>query len=301
MSASAPPIAEPQFIATRPSGLAARTWRRLWHHRLARVSLVLLVLITLSAIFADLIAPQGPYAIDFTTVLKPPSPTHLLGTDATGRDVLARLLTGGRVSLSVGLVAVLIAQSVGISLGAIAGYYGGRVDHLIMRFTDIVMCFPALVLMLVIAAAFGPGLSRTMLVIGAISWPPIARLVRGQMLSIREHEFVIAARTVGIADLQLFLRHLLPNVVPYVIVSATFGVADAILTEAALSFLGLGVPVPVPSWGNMLSDAQSISVLTLDPWLWVPPGILVSTTVLAITFLGDGLRDALDPRALVAW
>jgi peptide/nickel transport system permease protein len=264
---------------------------------LARLSVLLLVVLTALVVLADVIAPAGPFAIDYRAVLQPPSAAHVLGTDAAGRDVLARLLNGGRVSLAVGLVAVVISQVVGIALGTMAGYYGGRVDSLIMRFTDVVMCFPALVLMLVIAAAFGAGLSRTMIVIGAISWPPIARLVRGQVLSLRERDFVVAVRTLGVGDLGLFGRHLLPNVLPYVIVSATFGVADAILTEAALSFLGLGVPVPVPSWGNMLSDAQSLSVLTLAPWLWAPPGIFVSITVLAVTFLGDGLRDALDPRS----
>jgi peptide/nickel transport system permease protein len=279
-----------------PSGLVRRTMQGLWRHQLARVSIFVLAILAALAVFADVLAPRGPFAIDYTAVLQPPSATYVLGTDAAGRDVLARLLTGARVSLAVGLVAVLIAQVVGIALGAIAGYYGGRVDQLIMRTTDVVMCFPALVLMLVVAAAFGAGLSRTMVVIGAISWPPIARLVRGQILSLRERDFIIASRTIGVRDRDLFLRHLLPNVLPYVIVSATFGVAEAILLEAALSFLGLGVPIPVPSWGNMLTDAQSLSVLTLAPWLWVPPGLLVAITVLAITFTGDGLRDALDPR-----
>jgi len=282
-----------------PVQLRTLVLRRLLRHRLAVVSLVFLFLLIVVAVLAPVVAPIGPYRIDFRHVLTPPDSTFILGTDTAGRDVWARLVYGARVSLTVGFAAVLISQTVGISLGMIAGHYGGWLDQVLMRATDAIMCFPSLVLMIVVAAAFGAGLSRTILVIGFISWPPVARLVRGQILGLRESEYVTASRVVGVGDRSIMVRHLFPNVVPYVVVAATFGVAYAILDEAALSFLGLGVPVPEPSWGNMLSDAQSISVMTMAPWFWIPPGIMISATVLAITFIGDGLRDALDPRTLV--
>ena len=273
--------------------------RRLLRHRLAVLSLVYLVALILAAIFADLIAANDPYSIDFRAVTAPPSDQYPLGTDTAGRDVWARLLYGARVSLTVGFAAVLLSQSIGITLGLIAGHYGGWVDGALMRFTDAMMCFPSLVLMIVVAAAFGSGLDKIILVIGLISWPPVARLVRGQLLSLREYDYVVASRVIGVKDRTIIVRHLLPNVVPFVIVAATFGVAYAILDEAALSFLGLGIAVPQASWGNMLSDAQSIGTMESAPWFWIAPGIAITTTVLAITFLGDGLRDALDPRSLI--
>jgi peptide/nickel transport system permease protein len=283
----------------RPVHLRTLALRRLVRHRLAVVALVFLFVLIALAVLAPLVAPLGPYNIDFKNVLAPPSARYVIGTDTAGRDVLARLLYGARVSLTVGFAAVVISQSVGITVGMLAGNYGGWIDQVLMRLTDAIMCFPSLVLMIVVAAAFGAGLERTILVIGFISWPPVARLVRGQILSVRENDYVTAARVIGVTDRTIMIRHLLPNVVPFVVVAATFGVAYAILDEAALSFLGLGVPVPESSWGNMLSDAQSISVMTMAPWFWIPPGILISATVLAITFIGDGLRDALDPRTLV--
>ncbi|MBI3941844.1 MAG: ABC transporter permease [Chloroflexi bacterium] len=273
-------------------------WRRFRRHRLAVASLVLLFLIVLLALLADVIAPRGPYAIDYDHILTRPDARFILGTDTSGRDVWARVVVGARVSLAVGAVAVVITQIIGILLGSLAGFYGSAVDNIIMRLTDVMLCFPTLILMLVVAAAFGAGIDRTMLVIGVISWPSLCRLVRGEILSLRERDFVLAARSMGATDRGLIMRHILPNVVPYLIVNATFGVAGAILSEASLSFLGLGVSVPIPSWGNMITAAQTISVLTRAPWYWLPPGLAISLTVLAINFIGDGLRDALDPRAL---
>ena len=203
------------------------------------------------------------------------------------------------LSLSVGAVAVVVSQVIGILLGALAGYYGGAVDTAIMRVTDIMLCFPWLIFMLVLSAAFGAGLFGTMVAIGISSWPAVARLVRAEFLSLRERDFVLAARCIGVPDRRQVFRHILPNVVPYLMVSATFGIAGAIMAEASLSFLGLGVPIPTPSWGNMITAAQSLRVLTQAPWFWLPPGIAISLTILAINFIGDGLRDALDPRALV--
>ena len=275
------------------------TLRRLLRHRLAVIALVYLIVLVAAAILADVVAANDAYDVDFRAVMAPPSGQYPFGTDTAGRDVWARLLHGARVSLTVGFAAVLLSQSVGITLGLIAGHYGGWIDALLMRITDAILCFPWLVLMIVFAAAFGSGLDKIILVIGLVSWPPVARLVRGQILSLREYDYITAARVVGVKDRTIIMRHLLPNVVPFVIVAATFGVAYAILNEAALSFLGLGIAVPEPSWGNMLSDAQSIGTMETAPWFWIAPGIAITTTVLAITFVGDGLRDALDPRSLV--
>ncbi len=206
------------------------------------------------------------------------------------------MIYGGRVSLSVGLVSVTIYTLIGIVLGSLSGYYGGLVDSTIQRLTDTVMCFPSLVIIIAAVAILGPSLYNVMIVIGLLTWPGICRLVRAQFLSLRQREFVEAARSVGGRDRELIFRHILPNALAPVIVAATFGVAAAILTEAGLSFLGLGVQPPTPSWGNLINTAQSVAVLQQMPWLWIPAGLLIALSVLSINFIGDGLRDALDPR-----
>lgn len=251
----------------------------------------------LAAIFADQLGRVSPVAIDLRAARTGPSPEHPLGADLVGRDVFSRLVHASRVSLVVGLGAVSIYVALGVLLGSLAGYYGGIVDAFLLRLADVVMSFPLLILVLVVVSLVGPGLMNIILVLGFLGWPPIARLVRGQYLSLREEEFVQAARALGASDLRLILRHLLPNTVGVVVVAATFGVANAILVEAALSFLGMGVQPPTPSWGNMLSDAQSLAALESMPWLWVPPGLMIFLAILSINFLGDGLRDALDPRS----
>lgn len=271
---------------------------RFIQYRPAVIGLVVLIVLILMAMFAPIVAGQDPYFQDYSELKKPPSSDHILGTDALGRDVWSRLVHATRVSISVGLVAVAIYTIIGTTLGAIAGYYGGWVDTLIMRLTDIVMTFPALIIIITVVALIGPSLYNIMAVMGLLSWPSICRLVRGQILSLREKEFVIASRAMGASDSFIIFDHLLPNVIGPIIVAATFGIASAILTEASLSFLGLGVPPPQPSWGQMLTDAQKLTVLAEMPWLWVPPGLMVSLTVLCVNFVGDGLRDALDPRTL---
>ncbi len=271
---------------------------RFVQYRPAVFGLVILVALVLIAIFAPIVAGQDPYFQDYSALKMPPSSDHILGTDALGRDVWSRLVHATRVSISVGLVAVAIYTVIGTTLGAIAGYYGGWVDTLIMRLTDIVMTFPALIIIITVVALIGPSLYNIMAVMGLLSWPSICRLVRGQILSLREKEFVIASRAMGASDSFIIFDHLIPNVIGPIIVAATFGIASAILTEASLSFLGLGVPPPQPSWGQMLTDAQKLTVLAEMPWLWVPPGLMVSLTVLCVNFVGDGLRDALDPRTL---
>ncbi len=273
-------------------------WPRFRRHRLALLGLAMLLLLTVGAVGAPLLADQGPYAVDLRFYRAPPSAAHYLGTDSSGRDVWSRLLYAGRVSLSVGLVAVSIYTAIGIVLGAISGFYGRWVDSVCMRLADIVLSFPSLIIIITVVSIVGPSIYNVMLVIGLLGWPPIARIVRGQFLSLREREFVLASRTVGASNSRIIFRDILPNAVAPVIVAATFGMANAVLLEAGLSFLGLGVQPPTPSWGNMLTDAQSLTVLESMPWLWIPPGVMIALGVLSINFVGDGLRDALDPHLL---
>ena len=274
-----------------------RVWRRFLRHRLAVVSALFLAgMILLSFPLAPLVTPSDPDRIDLKAIGKAPSLAHPLGTDMTGRDLWSRLVYGGRVSLSVGAVAVSIYVTLGVLLGSLAGYYGGRVDGWIMRFTEVVMAFPTLIILITIVAILGPGLFNSMIAIGLIGWTGIARLVRGQILSLREMDFVSAAQAVGSTQGRILRQHILPNVVAPIIVAATFGIAGAILTEAGLSFLGLGIKPPTPSWGNMINEAQQLTVIESKPWIWLGPGLMITLSVLAINFIGDGLRDALDPR-----
>ncbi|HET8524007.1 MAG TPA: oligopeptide ABC transporter permease [Thermomicrobiales bacterium] len=265
-------------------------------HRLAVAGAVVIVLITLAALFAPVVATVDPDAVDLKAVREAPNSHHLLGTDEVGRDVYSRVIYGSRVSISVGLVSVTIYAIIGIVLGSLSGYYGGLVDGVIQRLTDTVMCFPSLVIIIAAVALLGASIYNIMIVIGLLTWPNICRLVRGQFLSLREKEFVEAAHALGARDRRIIFRHILPNAIAPVIVAATFGVAAAILTEAGLSFLGLGVQPPTPSWGNMINTAQSAAVLQQMPWLWIPAGFMIAIAVLSINFIGDGLHDALDPR-----
>jgi peptide/nickel transport system permease protein len=282
-----------------PAAAAPRSrpgvWQRFRRHRVALVGALILLLLTVGAVGAPVLAANDPYKVDISAYRKGPVLTHPLGTDSSGRDVFSRLLYAGRVSLSVGLVAVTIYAVIGVILGALAGFYGGWLDASIMRLADIVLSFPSLILIITVVSVLGPSIYNVMLVIGLLGWPPIARIVRALFLSLREREFVLASRTLGVSNGRIILRHMLPNALAPVIVAATFGMANAILLEAGLSFLGLGVQPPTPSWGNMLKDAQSLTVLESMPWLWIPPGTMIALAVLSINFIGDGLRDALDP------
>jgi peptide/nickel transport system permease protein len=291
------PNTAPATLAIGRRGQRTSVWRRFRRHRLATIGLVILVILTIAAVAAPLIAQSGPYAVDLAAYRKPPSGEHWLGTDSAGRDVFSRLLYAGRISLSVGVVAVAIYVLIGTILGGLAGYFGGWIDAAFMRLADMVLSFPAIIVIITIVSILGPSIRNVMLVIGLMGWPPIARLVRGEFLRLRELEFVIAARASGAPNRRIIFRHILPNALTPVIVAATFGMAQAILLEAALSFLGLGVQPPSASWGNMLNAAQSFTILEQLPWLWIPPGVMIVFAVLAINFVGDGLRDALDPRA----
>jgi peptide/nickel transport system permease protein len=249
---------------------------------------------SLVAILAPFIAPYDPTMINVDAILQPPSASHLLGTDNLGRDVFSRLVYGARVSLWVGFVAVGISLAIGILLGLTAGYFGRFVDEVIMRFVDVMLCFPSFFLILAVIAFLEPSLTNIMIVIGLTSWMGVARLVRAETLALREREFVHAARLAGAGTWRLLLVHILPNAMPPVLVSATLGVAAAILTESALSFLGLGVQPPTPSWGNILMEGKD--VMGIAYWLSIFPGLSILITVLGYNLLGESVRDLLDPR-----
>jgi peptide/nickel transport system permease protein len=269
--------------------------RRFLENRLAVAGLVVIVLFVLAAVFEPLLA-RYPYDELLPGMRDtPPSAEHWLGTDRAGRDVYSRLLKGGQVSLAAGFAAVAIVMTIGVALGAIAGYFGGLVDAVIMRFTDILLSIPLILLLITAASLFTPSLRTTILVIGISSWPGAARLIRGQFLHIRGQEFVTAARALGASPLRIMMRHVFPNTLAIIIVEATLWLSYAILLEASLSYLGLGVQIPTPSWGNMLQDGQR-ELLFGAWWLTVFPGLAIFLTVLAFNLMGDGLRDALDPR-----
>ena len=270
--------------------------KRFFRHRLALIGLGILIILTLIAVFAPFISAHDPFKGNLRLIRQAPSSEHWLGTDGAGRDVWARLAYASRVSLWVGIASVFIATLIGVVLGSLAGFLGGRIDSLIMRFTDVILCFPTLLVILSVVTITGPSQMNVILVIGGFSWPGICRLVRGQFLSLRELDYIHAAKAIGSTNRTIITRHLLPNVVAPVSVAVTLSLAGAILTEAGLSFLGLSVQVPTPTWGNMLFGATSISLIENNWWLWLPPGLMIALAVLAINFVGDGLRDALDPR-----
>ncbi len=285
-----------QTVNNQHSSLFRVGMRRLRKNRRAMLGLAVLVFLVLTALFADLIAPYGRDVQDLTNTYAAPSALHLLGTDEFGRDVFTRLVYAARVSLSVGLVSTSISLAVGVILGAVAGFFGGLVDACIMRIVDVFMCFPFYVIAITIAGLFGASIWNLMLLSGLLRWTNIARIVRAEVLTLRKQEFIEAAGALGLTKAETIFRHILPNVMAPIIVYATLGIANGILSEASLSYLGLGVKPPQPSWGNMLAAAQSLRVLRSYWWLWLPPGLAVFVTILSINFLGDGLRDAFDPH-----
>ena len=268
--------------------------RQFFRNRLALTGLILLLLLVLSAVLAHRIAPYDPNAVDLYSILQGPSAQHWLGTDENGRDVFSRLLYAGRISLSVGASAALVAVVVGSLLGSLSGYFGGWVDTVIMRFTDMMLSIPTFFLLLIVAAVFRPSATNITIIIGLTAWMGTARLVRGEFMRLREIEFVEAAHAIGASDTRIITRHVLTNAVAPIIVAGTLIVGGAILTESGLSFLGLGVQPPVSTWGNMLSKSQAY--IWTQPMLTLYPGAMIFLTVLSINFVGDGLRDALDPR-----
>ena len=269
-------------------------WRRFRRHRLALVGATILAIFAFMAAFAPLVTWHSPYDTDLDFFEAAPSWSHILGNDSAGRDVYARVVFAGRVSIAVGLVAAAISTVIGTFLGIVSAYAGGWLDNLIQRAVEIVMMFPTLFALILLVAVVGGSVFNIMFIIGILGWTGKARLVRGQVLSLKEMDYVSAARSIGAGKWRIMLVHILPGVVPYVIVAGTLTIAGAILSEASLSFLGLGVQIPTATWGNMMNSAQSLNVLKDQPWLWLPPGIAISTTVIAVNFLGDGLRDAFD-------
>jgi peptide/nickel transport system permease protein len=303
----------PDVLETPPLTLGQLTWLRFRRHKLAMVGAVIIVLLFLYCFGGALfITEQYANHTDTTLRLEAPSSEHVFGTDTIGRDIMARTIYGGQISLMIGLFAVTIECIVGVLVGAVAGYYGGKVDALLMRFTEAMLNIPEIFLLIVMAKFFGgkiPNLSLLgrsfsgsvlviIFIIGLTSWMYLARIVRAEFLSLKENEFILAARATGTPRLQIIFRHILPNSIAPIVVAATLGVANAILAEAYISFLGLGVQPPTATWGNMLDSANNY--LESAPWLWFFPGLLILLTVLSINFLGDGLRDALDPHSRAA-
>jgi peptide/nickel transport system permease protein len=269
-------------------------WKRFRTNRFAMAGGVVVVFLFLVSFLAPFITPYGPDDLDLYHVLMPPSSAHWFGTDDLGRDVLTRVIYGAGISLKVGFVAVGIAVLIGTVIGLVSGYYSGSLDNLLMRFVDIMLCFPTFFLILAVIAFLGQSIWYIMVIIGLTGWMGVARLVRAEVLSIREREYVMAVRALGARDSRIIFRHILPNALSPVLVAATLGVAGAILTESALSFLGIGVPPPTPSWGNILTSGKEY--IEFAWWLTLYPGLAITVTVLAYYLLGEGIRDALDPR-----
>ena len=276
-----------------PSYLAFRRYRRNWLS--VAGAFVLFIMLAVSFLL-PLVVPLDPTGVDLLHTRQPPGDGHLLGTDANGRDVFSRLVYAGRISMGVGVTAAVLSSLLGALLGAVAGAFGGWVDIVIMRTADTFLSFPQIVVVVVLAGIFGPGVLMLIIGLGLFGWPTAGRMVRSIVLTMREREFVQASRAAGARPGWIIRKHLLPAALSQLVVVFTLAVAGCILAESGLSFLGLGVQPPTASWGNMLKDAQSLTVISTMPWLWIPPGVAIAATVLSVNFIGDGLRDAADPR-----
>jgi len=269
-------------------------WARLRRHPMATLSLGVLAAVTLVCLVGPWFVPYEADAVQLDAIRQPPSPAHLMGTDDLGRDILIRVLHGGRFSILIGVLAAVLGTGVGTLFGAVAGYAGGHIENVLMRITDVAYAIPTLPLLIVLASYTGADPVSMALIIGGLSWMTTARVVRGEVLSLKEMAFVEAARSLGAGPWRILTRHVLPNALGPIVVGATLAVGNAIVIESSMSFLGLGVQPPTPTWGNMLMDAQSS--MTTTPWLTIFPGVAILAVVLAVNFLGDGLQDALDPR-----
>jgi peptide/nickel transport system permease protein len=294
MSAQVSPAEAGAPVAAESHSQARALLSALVANRLALVGMIVLGLLVVAAVFGERVAPHSPNAVSVSDRLQGPSAQHLFGTDELGRDVFSRVLVAARVSLQVGFIAVGISLTVGVLLGLVAGFYGRWIDDAIMRLTDMLFAFPAILLAIAILAVLGPGIANAMIAIGIVYTPIFARITRGSVLSVREQVYVRAARSLGASDFRLLRLHVLPNVLAPIIVQASISLAFAILSEAALSFLGLGVQPPDPSWGRMLAEGRGF--IEQAPWMGIFPGLAIFATVLSFNLVGDALRDALDPR-----
>lgn len=278
-------------------------WNRLRKNKLAMTGLVILIIMVLFTVVGPFLTGYGQETLDFANRKAAPSLQHLMGTDNLGRDVLTRLMIGGRISIAVGVISVVVEVVIGSVLGIVAGYYGGIVDTILMRIVDIILCIPTFPILIVLGAILSDlkvqpqnRIGFLMIIIGFLTWPQLCRLVRGEVLSLREQEYMEASEALGLSDSRKMFKHLFPNTIPTIIVTATLGIGSNILFESSLSYLGLGVMPPSASWGNMIQAVNDSYTMQHYPWLWIPPGMLILLTVVAINILGDGLRDALDPK-----
>ena len=272
------------------------SFRKFKKNKLAVIGVFIILALVLLSVCAPLLTDYTISETDLFNIKMAPSSEHILGTDELGRDVFTRLLYGRRVSIIVGIASMTVQLVIGVIMGAIAGYFGGIADKIIMRIIDVIMCFPFFVIAVSVAAILGPGVKNLIIIIGFLMWPNIARIVRAEILSLKENDYIMAAKAMGLSSFEIIKNHILPNVMSPILVAATLAIANGILTEASLSFLGIGVKLPEPSWGNMLIAAQNIGTLQREWWLWIPAGSLIILMVLSINFVGDGLRDALDPK-----
>ena len=273
--------------------------KRFCKNKLAVLGLIVLVAVTIIVLVVPPFLPYDEAQIDVVAFNAPPSEQHVLGTDTTGRDVLSRLLYGGRVSLFVGIISTLISVAIGIPLGLLAAFYRGWFETLVMRATDIFMTIPSTILILFLVSMFGPAIVTVTVVIGVLGWTKFARQIYGTVLSVREKDYVEGGKAIGQRDGVIIARYILPNTIAPIFISITFRIASAIILESSLSFLGMGVQMPAASWGNMLYNAQSITILKSCQWMWLPPGLALMITILSINFIGNGLRDALDPKTSI--
>ena len=279
-------------------------YRNFVRNKLAVVGVIIFVLIILFVFLGPAFSPYGRDEMNYMLSMKSPTWSHLLGTDKLGRDYMTRVMFGGRISILVGLLAAGISVIIGTIVGGLSGYYGGKIDNVLMRFAEIIYCFPFMPFAICLSAVFGVAVSPEarmyiiMGIIGILNWPSLARLIRGQVLSLKEEEFMVAAKALGIPDRTQIFKHLIPNTFGYIIVNATIAIAGAMLSEAGLSFLGLGIVPPTPSWGNMIQLASDAYTLEHYWWLWIPPGLSIFLSVMCVNLFGDGLRDAVDPKSI---
>ncbi|MGZ4162519.1 MAG: oligopeptide ABC transporter permease [Tumebacillaceae bacterium] len=283
-------------LGIKKTNMTKLIWQRFSRNKLAVIGLAFIVIIVLAAILAPHIVKYDYSEQNQMDKLKAPSAAHWLGTDDMGRDIFSRMIYGARVSLTVGVVSVLGTMVIGVTVGALAGYYGGWVDNLLMRFVDIMISFPSIFLLIAVVSILEPSMKNIIIVFAVLNWTSAARLVRGEFLSLKSREYVMAARTIGMSNTRIIFLHMLPNAIAPIIVAATLSIGNTILAESALSFLGIGIQPPMPSWGNMLQCAQDISIMLDAPWYPIVPGLMILLTVVSINFIGDGLRDAFDPR-----